>query len=116
MKKLGIPAVLMLLFTVAAGAIDTGPRDHQITVQNVSKDPITVEILWSGGGVSPVDLAPGETHQDAVPSAIDSVKVRATGNCREAVQAFNMRRANRATINCENGSYTIRLEVTRPPR
>jgi hypothetical protein len=106
----------MLLLATAAGAIDTGPTGHQLTVLNASRDPVTVEILWSGGGVSPVNLAPGETHQDAVPSAIDSVKVRATGNCREAVQAFNMRRANRATINCENGSYTIRLEVTRPAR
>ncbi|MFL6234839.1 MAG: hypothetical protein ACJ76N_17020 [Thermoanaerobaculia bacterium] len=114
MKKLGIVPVLMLLCAAAAGAIDTGARDHSITVLNASNHEVTVALVWSGGGADPLKLAAGETHTGVVPSPIDSVKVTVTGKCREATQTFNPQRVNRVTIQCKGDSYTIKLEQMKP--
>jgi len=114
MKKLGIVTVLMLLLATAAGAIDTGARDHRITVMNASNHGVTVALVWSGGGADPIKLAAGETHTGAVPSALDSVKVTATGRCREATETFNPQRVDRVTIDCKGDSYTIKLEQMKP--
>ncbi|HET9210267.1 MAG TPA: hypothetical protein VFR03_07705 [Thermoanaerobaculia bacterium] len=114
MKKLGIVPILMLMLATAAVAIDTGSRDHSITVMNASSSQVTVAILWSGGGVAPVKLAAGETHVGVVPANIDSVKVTADGHCRQGVQTFNPQRVDRVTIDCKGDSYTIKLEEMKP--
>ena len=116
MKKLGIVPVLMLLLATAAGAIDTGSRDHSITVLNASDSQVTVAILWSGGGVSPVKLAAGETHVGVVPANIDSIKVTADGHCRQGVQTFNPQRVDRVTVNCTGDTYRIKLQQMQPAR
>ena len=114
MKKLGITAILILLLAVTLGTAGARAADHPFTVMNSSKDTVTVEIVWSGGGVAPIDLKAGETHEGVVPSAIDSVKVTVTGHCRRAVQTFNPQRADRATIDCKNDVYTLKLGMTVP--
>jgi hypothetical protein len=104
----------MLLLALTLGVAAAWADGHQITVVNASKDSVTASLVWSGGGVSPIELAAGETHEGTVPSPIDSVKVTANGKCREATQTFNPQRVNRVTINCKNGSYTITLQQMKP--
>jgi hypothetical protein len=114
MKKTGIVTILMLILTLTLGAAGAWAEDHTVTVKNASDGPVTVAIVWSGGGVAPVKLEAGETHDATVPSNIDSVKVTADGHCRQGVQTFNPQRVNRATINCEGDSYTIKTEQMKP--
>ena len=115
MKKLGITAVLVLLLAVTLGPAGAGAAaDHQLTVVNASRDTVTVALIWSGGGVEPIKLAAGETHEGVVPAAIDSVKVTANGHCRQATQTFNPQRVNRATVDCKGDTYAIQLAMTKP--
>jgi hypothetical protein len=114
MKKTGIIAILMLILTLTFGAAGAWAEDHTVTVKNASNGPVTVAIVWSGGGVEPVKLDAGETHDATVPANIDSVKVTADGHCRQGVQTFNPLRANRATVQCKGDSYTIKLEQMKP--
>lgn len=114
MKKLGIVSALMLLFALTLGAAGAWAEDHTVTVKNASNGPVTVAIIWSGGGVAPVKLEAGETHDATVPSDMASVKVTADGHCRQGVQTFNPQRVDRATIQCKGDSYTIKLEQMKP--
>ena len=114
MKKLGIVPVLMLLLAITLGTAGAWADDHQVTVVNASKDTVRMALVWSGGGVSPVEIAAGDTYAGVVPSPIDSVKVTANGKCREATQTFNPQHVNRVTINCEGDSYTIKTEQMKP--
>jgi hypothetical protein len=116
MKKTGIAPALMLIFILmlTLGAAGAWAEDHTVTVMNDSKGPITVAVVWSGGGVAPVKLEAGETHDTTVPANIDSVKVTADGHCRQGVQTLNPQRVNRATIQCKGDSYTIKLEQMKP--
>jgi hypothetical protein len=104
----------MLLLVLTLGAAGAWAEDHQVRVTNASKGTVRLTLVWSGGGISPVKLAAGETHEGTVPSAINSVKVRVTGKCREATETFNPQHANRVTIDCKGDSYTITLEQTKP--
>lgn len=113
MKKPGIATILMLILMLTLGAA-AWAADHTVTVKNASDGPVTVAILWSGGGVSPVKLDAGETHDVTVPADMASVKVTADGHCRQGVQTFNPLRANRATVQCKGDSYTIRVEQVTP--
>jgi hypothetical protein len=114
MKKTGIVTILMLILTLTLGAAGAWAEDHTVTVKNASDSPVTVAIVWSGGGVAPVKLEAGETHDATVPSNIDSVKVTADGHCRQGVQTFNPQRVNRATVQCKGNSYTVTLEQVKP--
>jgi len=114
MKKAGIVAILMLILALAAGVTGAWAEDHTIRVMNASSSPVTVAILWSGGGVSPVKLEAGETHDATVPSNMASVKVTADGHCRQGVQTFNPQRVDRVTIDCKGDSYTIKTEQMKP--
>ncbi|HEY4563345.1 MAG TPA: hypothetical protein VIJ36_10220 [Thermoanaerobaculia bacterium] len=114
MKKTGIATILMLILTLTLGAAGAWAADHTITVLNASKGPVTVAILWSGGGVAPVKLEAGETHDATVPADMASVKVTADGHCRQGVQTFNPQRVNRATVQCKGDSYTIKVEQVTP--
>jgi hypothetical protein len=113
MKKSGITLVLTLLFAVA---LTSGARaeDRQLTVVNDSSGDVTVAVLWSGGGVDPAKLGPGERENVTVPSNLDSIKMTVTGKCREARETFNPQRATRATVNCQDGAYKMVLAVTKP--
>lgn len=110
MKKTGITIILMLIL----GAAVAWAKDHTVTVKNASDGPVTVAIVWSGGGVAPVKLEAGETHDATVPSDMASVKVTADGHCRQGVQTFNPQRANWATVQCKGDSYTIKVEQVKP--
>lgn len=114
MKKTGIVVILMLIITLALGAAGAWAEDRTVTVLNASNGPVTVAIVWSGGGVSPVKLEAGETHDATVPSNMASVKVTADGHCRQGVQTFNPQRVNRVTIDCKGDSYTIKTEQMKP--
>jgi hypothetical protein len=111
MKKLGATLVLMLLFAFASSA---GAADRQLTVVNDSAATVTVSILWSGGGLDPVKLEPGERESVGVPANLDSVKAMITGRCREARETFNPQRVTLATIRCQDNVYTVLLAVTKP--
>jgi hypothetical protein len=114
MKKLGIVPLLALLLALTLGAAGAWAMDHQITVMNASKDTVKIALVWSGGGVSPVEIAAGESYTGGVPSPIDSVKVTANGKCREATQTFNPQKVDRVIIQCKGDSYTIKLEQMKP--
>jgi hypothetical protein len=114
MKKLGIPAVLTLLLALAFGAARATAADSTVTILNDSKTTATVSILWSGGGLSPLKIGPGESAASTVPSAIDSVKVQVTGKCRDAVETFNPQRVTRATLRCKGDTYTLLLSKDVP--
>lgn len=114
MKKLGIPIVLMLLLAILSGATGARAADRTFVVVNDSPSTVTVAIVWSGGGVSPLQLDPSTTYEGTVPAAIDSVKVTATGRCREATVTFNPQRVDRATLRCRDNAYMITLETTKP--
>ena len=114
MKRTVIAAILMLILTLVFGAAGAWAEDHTITVKNASNGPVTVAIVWSGGGVAPVKLDAGETHDATVPADMASVKVTADGHCRQGVQTFNPQRANRATVQCKGDSYTIKVEQVTP--
>lgn len=112
MKKTGITVILMLILTL--GAAVAWAEDHTVTVKNASNGPVTVAVIWSGGGVSPVKIDAGETYNATVPSDMASVKVTADGHCRQGVQTFNPQRVNRVAIQCKGDSYTIKLEQVAP--
>ena len=114
MRKLGIVSALMLLLLLTLGAAGAWAEDHTLTITNASNGPVTVAILWSGGGVAPVKLEAGETHDATVPANMASVKVTADGHCRQGVQTFNPQRVDRATIQCKGDTYTIKLEQVKP--
>lgn len=114
MKKLGIVPLLALLLALTLGAAGAWAMDHQITVMNASKGTVKMGLVWSGGGVSPVEIAAGESYTGGVPSPIDSVKVTANGKCREATQTFNPQKVDRVIIQCKGDSYTIKLEQMKP--
>jgi len=113
MKKPAITLVLMFLFAVAF-ASGARAADRQLTIANDSSAEVTVAILWSGGGLDPAKLGPGERETVSIPSNLDSVKMTVTGKCREARETFNPQRVTLATINCKDGVYTIVLAVTKP--
>jgi hypothetical protein len=104
----------MLLLGLTLGAAGAWAEDHTLTITNASNGPVTVAILWSGGGVAPVKLEAGETHDATVPANTASVKVTADGHCRQGVQTFNPQRANWATVQCKGDSYTIKVEQVKP--
>jgi hypothetical protein len=114
MRKTGIVSALMLLLGLTLGAAGAWAEDHTITIMNASDSPVTVAILWSGGGVAPIKLNAGETHDATVPSNLASVKLTADGHCRQGVQTFNPQRANRASVQCKGDTYTIKLEQMKP--
>lgn len=114
MKRTSVVSTFMLILALTLGVAAAWAEDHTVTVRNDSKSPITVAIVWSGGGVAPVKLEAGETHDTTVPSNIDSVKLTADGHCRQGVQTLNPQRVNRATIQCKGDSYTIKLEQMKP--
>ena len=113
MKKPGITLGLILLLAVAlAGAARA--EDRQLTIVNDSSDAVTVAVLWSGGGLDPAKLGPGERENVSVPSNLDSVKTTVTGKCRPADETFNPQRATRASVQCQDGVYKMVLAVTKP--
>jgi hypothetical protein len=114
MKELGIMVFLMILLVITFGAPGVRAADSQLTVMNDSKTTVKVSAVWSGGGFSPFDLEPGTSKDVTVPSPIDSVKMQVTGKCREGVETFNPQHANRATIQCKDNLYRVRLTVTKP--
>jgi hypothetical protein len=118
MKKSGITSVLILLVVVIAlGALGASParaEDRQLTVVNNSGTPVTVAIVWSGGGLDPAKLNPDERENVSIPANLDSVKMTVTGNCRQAMETFNPQRVDRAMITCKDNVYTIVLAVTKP--
>ena len=114
MKKPGIVAILMLILTLTLGAAGAWAEDHTVTVKNASNGPVTVAIIWSGGGVAPVKLEAGETHDATVPSDMASVKVTADGHCRQGVQTFNPQRVDRVTVDCKGDTYMIKLQQMKP--
>jgi hypothetical protein len=113
MKK---PGIILVLFLLLAVAFASGARaeDRQLTIVNDSSAEVTVAVLWSGGGLDPAKLGPGERENVTVPSNLDSVKTTVTGKCREAHETFNPQRATRATVQCQDGSYKMVLAVTKP--
>jgi hypothetical protein len=113
MRKPGITFGLTVLFAVAL-ASGARAEDHQLTVVNNSSGDVTVAVLWSGGGLDPAKLGPGERENVTVPSNLDSVKMTVTGKCREGRETFNPQRATRAMIDCKDGVYTTTLAVTKP--
>ncbi len=114
MKKTGIVAILMLILAITLGAAGAWAEDHTITVRNASDSQVTVAILWSGGGVSPVKLEAGEARDTTVPTNMASVKVTADGHCRQGVQTFNPQRVDRVQIDCKGDTYRIKLEQMKP--
>ncbi len=116
MKKLGITILLTLLLAITAGAASATAADSQLTVLNDSKTTVKVSVVWSGGGSPAFDLEPGSSQDVTVPSSLDSVKMQVTGKCKEGVQTFNPQHANRATVQCKDDLYRVRLEVTKPAR
>jgi hypothetical protein len=113
MKKSGITLGFILLFVVAL-ASGARAEDRQLTVVNNSSAEVRVAVLWSGGGVDPVKLGPGERQNVAVPSNLNSVKLTVNGKCREDRETFNPQRATLATIDCKGDVYTMALAVTKP--
>jgi hypothetical protein len=114
MKQLKISAVLMLLLAITFGAASAKAADNKVTVLNDSKSRVKVSVVWSGGSVPPFDLDPGSSQDVFVPSPIDSVKMQVTGDCKEGVETFNPKHANRANVRCKDDLYMVRLEMTKP--
>lgn len=120
MKKPGILAALTLLLAIVIGAASAQAADNNAMIRNDSQTTVTVSIVWSGGHLPPFKIGPGESvglgssETMTVPPAINSVKMRVTGKCREAAETFNPQHVNRAVIDCKDGGYTIKLEQTKP--
>lgn len=114
MKKSGIVSALMLLFALALGAAGAWADSHQLVVTNASKDTVRVNLLWSGGGVSQIKIAPGGSNTSTIASAVESVKVTANGKCREAVETFDPQRVDQVRIDCKGDTYTLKLEQMKP--
>ncbi|HEX3556457.1 MAG TPA: hypothetical protein VIA62_24820 [Thermoanaerobaculia bacterium] len=114
MKQLGITVLLITLLAIPFGAASAKAADNTVTVKNDSGETVKVSVVWSGGGLPEFDLAPGTSQDVTVPSPIDSIKTQVTGKCKEAVETFNPHRANRATIQCKDNLYKVRLAVTKP--
>ncbi len=113
MNKPGITLGLILLFAVALASVARA-EDHQLTVVNNSSAEVRVAVLWSGGGVDPLKLGPGERQNVSVPSQLNSVKVTANGKCREGLATFNPQRATLATIDCKGDTYSVAPAMTKP--
>jgi hypothetical protein len=112
MKKLGIAAALTLLFVLPLAA--AGTADSPLSVLNNSKGAVTVTVVWSGGGLPDFKVNPGTAHGITVPGNLDSVKMTVSGICRETVETFNPKKADRAVLDCHGNVYRIQLEKTKP--